>query len=143
MTLALAGCANQMSDDDVDAVRDSACALQYPLSAKASIGIGERNPGKFWSIGPDVVKFSETLATTDGVGDVADAYADFADMFPEKVDSTAVFQEDVDTFNGHMEAISKACEGNSDFEEPEVLEYPTDIEDRAYLQGVDSVEDVK
>jgi hypothetical protein len=144
MTFALTGCASQMSDEDVNSVRESACSLQNSFADVASLGLGDLNAGKFWAVGPRVAKFSETLSDIDGMGEVADAYADFADMFTDKGSSTsAVFQEDVDTFNGHVEAISIACKGNSAFEEPTVLEYPTDVEERAHLQGVDSAEEVK
>jgi len=146
LTIALTGCAHQMSDQDVSTVREMACSMQNLYAQQASLGISQLNPGKFWNVGygdSGVVEYSSTLQISGRMGDVANAYAGFAAMFPERPDpSLGVFEEDVDTFNGHIEAISVACEGNPEFEEPMVLEYPTEIEDRGYLQRVDDIEDV-
>lgn len=135
LTLLLTSCAHRVSDEDVDTVREMACSLQNPFATSAGIAIQELNPGKFWAIGPRIIEFSETLAISGRMGEVADAYAGFAGMFPEKIDTDrGVTQEDVDTFNGHIETIAAACEGNPDYEEPDLLEYPTDLEDQGYLQ---------
>lgn len=137
LTLAvpLAGCAHQMSDEDVNDVREIACSLQNSYAQSARLAIDELNPGKFWVIGPKVIEFSETLAISGRMGAVDTAYADFAGMFPEKLDaSRGVTEADVDTFNGHIAAIATACEGNPNYEAPLQLEYPTDPEDQGYLQ---------
>lgn len=144
LALALTGCAHQMSDEDIDSVREIACSLQNSYAQSADFAVSGLNPGEFWAIGEKVQEFSDTLQVSGRMGEVADAYAGFAAMFPEKVSaSQGVFQEDVDTFNGHIEAIDAACEGNPKYEEPMLLEYPTDPEDRGYLQRADSLEEVE
>lgn len=135
LAVPLTGCAHRMSNEDVDQVREIACSLQNSYVQSASFAIGELNPGKFWALGPQVIEFSETLAVSGRMGEVADAYADFAGMFDEAIDPTrGVTEEDVQTFNGHIEAIAAACEGNPDSEAPLHLDYPTDPEDQGYLQ---------
>ncbi|UOQ59394.1 hypothetical protein MUN76_10040 [Leucobacter rhizosphaerae] len=138
LAVPLSGCAHRMSDEDVDTVREMACSLQNSYATSASFAIDELNPGKFWALGPKIIDFSETLAVSGRMGDVATAYADFAGMFPEQLDpSLGVTEADVETFNGHIEAIATACEGNADYEAPLQLEYPTDPEDQGYLQRLE------
>ena len=137
LAVPLVGCAHEMSDQDVSDVREIACSLQNSYAQSASFAIGELNPGKFWSIGPKVAEFSETLAISGRMGAVDTAYADFAEMFAGEHDATrGVTEEDVDTFNGHIASIAAACEGNPSHEEPLQLEYPTDLEDQGYLQRI-------